>query len=295
MYDVAIIGGGPAGSTAGCILKKYNPDLKVVIFEREKFPRDHVGESQLPPISRMLDEMGVWDKVEAAGFPVKIGATYRWGKSPELWDFEFIPPALYVDDRPGKYEGLRKYTAFQVDRAIYDTILLDHAESLGCEIRRECKVATILHSKDHIDGLELEDGSRVEARYYIDASGHVGILRRALGIKADSPTTLQNIAIWDYWQNAEWAVEIGVGGTRIQILSLGYGWIWFIPLGPTRTSIGLIVPATYYKTCGLKYEELYAKALQEDPLVSRLIAKASSEGSLKTTKDWSFLAERHVG
>src|SRR5471030_1039549 len=77
-YDVAIVGGGPGGSTTAGFLKKFAPDCEVVILEREKFPRDHVGESQLPPISRILDEMGCWDKVEAADFPIKIGATYRW-------------------------------------------------------------------------------------------------------------------------------------------------------------------------------------------------------------------------
>src|SRR4051812_18370653 len=82
--DVAIIGGGPAGSTAATLLKKYNPSLRVSIFERETFPRDHIGESLLPPISAILDEMGCWDKIEAADFPIKLGATYRWGKKPEL-------------------------------------------------------------------------------------------------------------------------------------------------------------------------------------------------------------------
>src|SRR5471032_1879179 len=127
-FDVAIIGGGPAGSTAGTLLKKYAPELKVGIFERETFPRDHVGESLLPVISLVLYEMGVWDKVEAAGFPIKIGATYRWGKTPELWDFEFIPGGVFHPvSRPTQFVGQRTQTAFQVDRAIYDKILLDHA------------------------------------------------------------------------------------------------------------------------------------------------------------------------
>ena len=80
-YDVAIIGGGPGGATTGTLLKKYNAGLRVLILEREQFPRDHVGESQLPPISPILHEMGCWDKVEAANFPIKIGGTFRWGQS----------------------------------------------------------------------------------------------------------------------------------------------------------------------------------------------------------------------
>jgi 2-polyprenyl-6-methoxyphenol hydroxylase-like FAD-dependent oxidoreductase len=90
-FDVAIVGGGPAGSTCASLLRKYRSELRVLVLEREEFPRDHVGESQLPPIGKVLDEMGCWDKVEAAGFPIKLGATFKWGRSKELWDFEFFP------------------------------------------------------------------------------------------------------------------------------------------------------------------------------------------------------------
>jgi flavin-dependent dehydrogenase len=295
-YDVAIIGGGPAGSTAGTLLKKYAPNLRVLILERETFPRDHVGESQLPSISGILDEMGVWDKVEAAGFPIKIGATYKWGKSPELWDFEFVPASEFVDEpRPAKYEGQRKRTAFQVDRALYDQILLDHSAELGCEVRQATKVARVHRQGDAVDHLELEDGTQIRARWYVDASGHSGIVRRTMGVQVEQPTSLQNIAIWDYWRNTDWAVEIGVGGTRVQVISLGYGWIWFIPLGPDRTSVGLIVPAEYYKKSGARPDDLYQKALKEDARIASLMENATAEGNLSTTKDWSFIAGRIVG
>ncbi|MCU0317585.1 MAG: tryptophan 7-halogenase, partial [Fimbriimonadaceae bacterium] len=211
-YDVAIIGGGPAGSTTGTLLKKYNPNLNVLILEREKFPRDHVGESQLPLISHILHEMEVWEKVEQAGFPIKIGATYRWGKTDDLWDLEFAPGIQSADmPRPGTFDGARRHTAFQVDRAIYDKILLDHAAEFGVEVREETKVTEVLTSGDRVDGLTLESGETITATHYVDASGNVGLIRRALGVEVDCPSSLKNIAIWDYWQNAEWAVEIGVG------------------------------------------------------------------------------------
>ena len=130
-YDVAIVGGGPAGTTVGTLLRRHNPALRVLILEKEKFPRDHIGESQLPAINGVLVEMGVWDKVEAANFPVKIGASYTWGRDNERWDFEFYPVENWArEERPVRFEGQRKYTAFQVDRAIYDEILLRHAEEV---------------------------------------------------------------------------------------------------------------------------------------------------------------------
>jgi flavin-dependent dehydrogenase len=294
--DVAIIGGGPGGSTTASLLRKYDPTLIVSVFERERFPRDHVGESQLPGACTVLAEMGVWDKVEAAGFPIKLGATYRWGKSQELWDFEFYPRERFQDEpRPATYTGQRMATAFQVDRAIYDEILLNHAAELGADVHQETRVVEVLRQGDRVAGLRLESGQIVEAKIYVDASGHSGLLRRAMGVEAEFPTKLQNIAIWDYWQNAEWAVKIGIGGTYVQVLSVGYGWIWFIPLGPTRTSVGLIVPAAYYKECGKKPGELYAEALQNDERIRGLMQHATSEGKLSTTRDWSFLSTRHAG
>ncbi len=296
VYDVVVIGGGPGGSTCGSFLKLHDPNLKVGIFERDIFPREHVGESQLPIISSVLNEIGVWDKIEAAGFPVKIGATYRWGSTDDLWDFNFLPHGEFQDEpRPAKYEGQRRETAFQVDRAVYDKILLDHARELGCEVQEDCAVREVKKEGDRIDGLVLANGDTVEAKTYIDGSGHSGFLRRAMGVPIEEPSKLKNIAIYDYWQNTEWAVSLGVGGTRVQVMSVGYGWLWFIPISETRTSIGLVCPAEYYKKSGLRPEELYLKAIADDPRISSLLAEATREEILQTTKDWSFVAERLTG
>ena len=294
--DVAIVGGGPGGATAASLLRKYSPKLQVAIFEREVFPRDHIGESQLPAISNILHEMGAWDKVEAANFPIKLGSTNRWGRNPELWDFEFYPSENFVDEaRPGTFQGQRRMTAFQVDRSIYDKILLDHAEELGTLVRQGVVVKEVLRQEDSVTGLVLSSGETVTAKHYIDASGHVGIIRRAMGVQCDYPSGLQNVAFWDYWQNAEWAVNIGVGGTKILVMSLPYGWIWFIPLGPTRTSIGLVMPAEHYKKTGKRPEELYLAALGEEERIAGLTQRATRENKFTTTKDWSFIAERQWG
>lgn len=296
MPDVTIIGGGPAGSTAATYLRKHAPELSVLILEREKFPRDHIGESLLPPICYLLDEMGAWEKVEAADFPIKIGATFRWGQSDKLWDFSFLGHDEFQDKpRPGRFKGQRRFTAFQVDRSVYDKILLDHAASLGTEVREETSVRDVEMDGDRVVAVVLDSGERIESRYVLDCTGNAGLLRRRLNIGADEPPSLKNIAIWDYWQNAEWAVTLGTGGTRILVMSVEFGWLWFIPISPTRTSLGLVVPAEYFKSCGLSKEDLYHKALQAEPTIAKLIANAEAEGKLEATKDWSHICDRLTG
>ncbi len=295
-WDVVVVGGGPAGSTLATLCRKYDPDLRVLILEKEKFPRDHIGESQLPAISAILAEMGCWDKVEAAQFPIKIGATYTWGRDQDEWDFDFWPSDQFVDEpRPAKYEGQRLRTAFQVDRAKYDDILLRHAEEMGTVVREQTQVRRVLVEGDRIVGLELDSGEVVRGRHYVDASGAVNLFRRALGVSGQAPRELRNVAFWDYWENAEWAVKIGVGGTRVQVRSLPYGWIWFIPLGPTRTSVGLITPVEHYKQSGLSPSEIYDKALQEQPHIRALLRNATPRGKVESCKDWSNVADRVVG
>ncbi len=294
--DVAIIGAGPGGTTLGSFLRLYDKELTVKLFERETFPRDHVGESQLPLVSKVLSEMGVWDRIEACGFPIKVGATYRWGNSDDLWDFDFLAGGEFDDKpRPSPYSGQRTFTAFQVDRAVYDEVLSDYATELGCEIEFGNGVRKVYRTGDRVDFLEMRDGSQVVADMYVDASGHTGVLRRAMDVEIEEPSALKNIAVWDYWQNAEWAETIGIGGTRIQIMSLGYGWLWFIPIGETRTSIGFVCPADYYKSSGLPIEELYMKALTSEPRLNDLVLNARREDKLTTTKDWSFVAKRMSG
>jgi hypothetical protein len=156
-------------------------------------------------------------------------------------------------------------------------------------------IKEVCRDGDTVSSLKTTEGDSIEARYYIDASGHIGTLRRAMGVGIEEPSSLRNVAAWDYWQDAEWAVTLGVGGTRIQVMSLGYGWIWFIPISATRTSIGFVCPADHYKKSGMSFEELYLKAVREEPRIRALTQNAKREGNFKTTKDWSFVAERMTG
>lgn len=300
-FDVAIIGGGPGGTTAASFLKLYMPELNVVVVEKEVFPRDHVGESQLPPVSKILHEMGVWDKVEAAGFPIKLGASYTWGKTSEPWIFGFIPVSEIGSlDRPGKYEGWRQRVAFQVDRSKYDKILIEHAQSLGVNVIQPASVTRVefddLQLGKPIRALRLHDGSEVVARYYIDASGNAAVLRRQLGVPVDAPSLLKNVAFWDYWTSPGLNTQLLERKTiRVLIRSVPFGWVWYIALSDDRTSVGLVCNAEYYKRSGQSGNELYERAVREAPTVSDLLRTARPTGKLSGTSDWSYVAEQSCG
>jgi flavin-dependent dehydrogenase len=295
-YDVVIIGAGPGGSTCAALIRKYAPEAKVAVFDREAFPREHVGESQLPQIGYIINEMGCWDEVEAAGFPIKIGATYRWGNNPKLWDFEFTPADDYVCElRPRAFTDQARQLAFQVDRRVYDLILAERARALGAEVHLGVGVKQIVSHDDEIQALQLSDGRRIRARWYVDATGNSGLLRRAMQVAISAPTKLQNIAFWDYWDDADWAVRATGDATRVLVLSIGCGWIWFIPVSQTRTSIGFVCPASFYKEGDRSAEELYTWALAQEPLIGSLTTRARRSGAVQATRDWSFLADRITG
>ena len=153
-FDVAIIGGGPAGSTVGTLLKLLHPELKVGIFEGSKFPRDHVGESLLPATCEVLHELNVWDKVEKAGFPVKLGGLYRWGVTDEIYSLAFLQGQEYQDPvRPAKYDGQRALTTFQVDLVASSTrfsSITQHSMAVKCLKRRQSRpsIALAIESTD---------------------------------------------------------------------------------------------------------------------------------------------------
>ena len=199
------------------------------------------------------------------------------------------------EPRPRPWSHQARQLAFQVDRAVYDKILLDHAASLGAEVTTGVGVKHVHHEGDRITGLELSDGRLITARFYVDASGGSAIVRRRLGVQVDVPTSLQNIAFWDYWEKAEWATRYPGGATRVLVLSIGCGWIWFIPLSDTRTSIGFVCPRDYYSNQDKDPRELYDWALAQEPLIAQLTDGAHRRGEVQATKDWSFVADRVIG
>ena len=181
-FDVAVIGGGPAGSTAACRLARAG--RRVVLFERDRFPRFHIGESLLASVNDVLDEIGATDLVRAQGFPVKWGATFGTGDGTfeRFADFAVSPE-------------VRTPQTWQVPRAEFDELLLRHAAASGADVREGHRVVDVAFDADGATVAvrdEADSPSDVRVAAVVDASGRVGLLARKLGRSGGRATPRQH-------------------------------------------------------------------------------------------------------
>src|SRR6476661_5631368 len=188
MYDVAIIGGGPAGSTAATLLARAG--RRVIVFEREKFPRFHIGESLLPFSIQTFDRLGVREKLDRTFLP-KFGGEIMAACGTRGVKFYFKDGFRSERDR-----------AYQVTRSEFDKLLLDHARENGAEVREETLVRRIEPKKDRVQ-LEIEaDGATevVEARYLLDCSGRQAIVGTFFKLKK-AYDHLQKFSIFSHYDH----------------------------------------------------------------------------------------------
>jgi FAD-dependent halogenase len=226
-WDAIVIGGGPAGSGAATYLATHG--RRVLVLERERFPRAHIGESLLPGVLPYLDALGVRDAVERAGFERKEGQTFVWGVDRTPWEIDFRE----LDVHP---------YAYFVDRARFDALLLGRAREAGAVVEEERAVTRVLFEKGRAVGVVSRGagGERTDTgRFIIDASGQSAIVARGADLRR-VVRGLKNVAWWAYWEGATRLP----GHKRAHILttSVPEGWIWVIPLGNT-TSVGVVTSA----------------------------------------------------
>ena len=285
--QVLVIGGGPGGTTAATLLARQGFD--VVLLERDVFPREHIGESLLPSSLPILDMMGAREKVEAHGFVRKFGIYFEWG--PDIWKSVW---GRSTDPKPDY--------SFQVLRAEFDQILLEHARTQGVRAYEGVEVT----------GLEF-DGERprraawrerggegrsgeISFDYLVDASGRAGIMATRYLRNRRFNKAFQSVATWGYWKNVPLPSSAPEGAVTVS--SVQDGWVWGIPLHNGTMSVGLVVDKHNFKARreeSESLERLYLDGIVESPLFQELLRDGELATPIRAEQDFSYLAERFAG
>jgi flavin-dependent dehydrogenase len=284
--DVLVIGGGPGGSTAAAMLAKTG--LKVLLLERERFPRYHIGESLLASCQSTLKLSGAYDKVAAQGFTVKRGGVIYWGADKWILDWnKMVDPNIW---------------SWQVDRATYDEILLRNAVEQGTDVREGAFVKRIFFDGDRAIGAEwtnLKDSAvlnTVKFRYVVDASGRAGVLSQQQFKMRKQHQVFQNIALWGYWTGATLLPDTPQGG--INVVSSPEGWWWHIPLVGDRYSVGLVTHKSKFNKARQDYatlEKYYLEHLNNSEAMRSVTSGATFSGPVRAEQDYSYVSDRFCG
>jgi flavin-dependent dehydrogenase len=281
LYDVAIIGGGPAGSTAATLLAKAS--RRVIVLEREKFPRFHIGESLLPFSTQAFDRLGVREKLDRTFLP-KFGAEIVAACGTKGVKFYFKDGFRTRRDR-----------AYQVTRSEFDKLLLEHSRENGAEVREETEVKKIAFEEDRVKiDIETSDGARstIESRYLLDCSGRQTTLGNFFKLKK-SYDHLQKFSVFAHYENVDRAE--GVDGTLIRMVRGLDRWFWMIPLTPTRMSIGVVMDTTTYRAMKLPAEAALEKCIGEQPMVLERMTRAERVSPVYSAGDYSYRNARLFG
>jgi flavin-dependent dehydrogenase len=281
-YDVIIIGGGPGGSTAGSALAQAGK--KVLIIERERFPRFHIGESLIPFANEELRKIGAWDKLQTSNFMPKLGAEFAMG------DSSVTTRLLFSQFLPAPYAQ-----TFQVERARFDHVLLDHAAESGCEVWQETRVESVAISDERSSVVCTRGGERLElsARWILDASGRDSVLGKQLNLPKCDLGLSKKFATFAHFHGVRRNDPPADG--HITVVRLGSGWFWIIPLDAEKTSVGLVQTLDHFRSTNLKPEECFEKVVASTPELQRRLGSATRVSDYSFAGDFTFRLERNAG
>jgi flavin-dependent dehydrogenase len=279
-YDVIVIGGGPGGAVAGMLLGRAG--VRVLVVEKAKFPRFHIGESMLPRLFPLMEELGLAEQVRTLPHVDKYGAEFGIGDDPNTSRFSFLEGLL-----PGAL-------TFNVERAVLDEMLLDETRRSGAEVREETAVAKILRLADGDVCVVLDDGTEVSASYLLDASGQATVVARHLGTrKPHRDKHLQKVAYFEHFENVR-----GLPGNEFGhpgIFMCREGWFWRIPINDRVTSVGLVMDAEIARTINRPANRMLAWGIGRCPVLRERMLEASGPATNKVIADFSYMCRPYAG
>jgi flavin-dependent dehydrogenase len=281
-FDFAVLGGGPAGTSAAITLAQRGHS--VVLFEREGFPRFHIGESLLATTNDSLTALGVRDRIARAGFPEKSGARL-----------------ITHDGRTGKgvafaeVREVRTPQTWQVERSEFDHILIDRAREVGVDVREGHRVTGCDFAEDAaVVAFASEAPGHVRVRAVVDATGRNGLLARKFDLRSDEPL-LANLAIYSHYRNVPRLSDGCPNDIRI-VARHDSGWFWLIPISDELMSVGVVMPRSLYQQLPEgSPEERLARAIADTPAVAELMRDSEQAWPVRVEKDFSYSASAYAG
>jgi flavin-dependent dehydrogenase len=283
--DVVVIGGGPAGSTVSTLLAQHG--CKVQLFERDRFPRFHIGESLIPETYWVLQRLNMLDKMKASGFVKKFSVQFVNSQGKES------APFYFHDNKPHECSQ-----TWQVIRSQFDTMMLDNAREHGVSVHQPARVLEVLFEGDRAVGVRVqtEDGStrEVRAKVVVDASGQSTMLQNRLKLRVWDPV-LNKGAIWTYWEGAYRDTGRDEGATVVIQTTNKKGWWWYIPQHDNTVSLGVVAPFDYLFKGRGSHEQVYNEEVAACPAVQKRIVGAKRATGYFATKDYSYRSRQVAG